>query len=154
MKVRSTMQFLVMVLVLGATALVFEPVLPVGGHDSQAGTRAPAPPLITFSSSPHWVTIPGTRVVRLSDSERPDYDVFRYGSRYYLYNDGSWYRSRQPNQRFVVISERNVPLAFSAVPSDHWRSYPPGWRNPKNPHYSGRHDNRKRSAHSGNSKRR
>ena len=88
-----------------------------------------------------WETISGTRVSWVREQDRPNYDLFRYGSRYYIYNEGYWYRSDRLNQRFTVVDERYVPMAFSTVPNNRWRSYPPGWMNPKNPHYSGRHDN-------------
>ena len=143
MKARSTAQFLLLALMLGVIALATVPVSAVGSGDSRTWNRVSAAPTVTFSTTPRWEVIPGTRVALVSAAERPNYDLFRYGSTYYIYNDGNWYRSNQLNQTFGVIDESIVPIAISGVPNNQWRSYPPGWMNPKNPHYSGRHDNGK-----------
>ena len=131
MKVPSTTRFLLTVLVLGAATVA-----------AGSAFAAPAAPVVIFRTAPRWDVIPGTLVARVRDNERPDYDLFRYGSRYYAYDNGYWYRSARLDRPFVVINERSVPIAIAAVPHDQWRSYPPGWMNPKNPHYSARHDNR------------
>jgi hypothetical protein len=153
MKARSTTRFLLTALVLGVTALVTEPDSAAGGDGSRAWNRVPTAPAVTFRSTPGWEMIPGTGVAWVREHERPDYDLFRYGSRYYIYNDGYWYRAARLNRPFVVIDERNVPIAIADVPHDQWRSYPPGWMNPKNPHYSGKHDNRKRTGQNRSSNR-
>ncbi len=95
----------------------------------QDDRRAPAPPVIAFRRSPRWVTVPGTRVYVVNRNERPGYDIFRYGSTYYIYDNGWWYRSNRWNGRFVAIDERMVPTAFYDVPRAEWRSYPSGWEN-------------------------
>lgn len=143
MKARPTKQLLLTVLALGATALVTQPVTRAHGDVSLAFNGVPAAPTVTFSSAPSWELIPGTGVAQVLDSQRPSYDLFRYGSRYYVYNNGYWYRASQLNRPFVLTDERYVPMAFASVPVNQWRSYPTGWTNPKNPHYSGRHDNGK-----------
>lgn len=132
MKARVKTQILLMALVLGAIALATEPA---------SAKKAPAPPAITFYSTPRWETIPGTSVAWVGENQRPSYDLFRLGSNYYIYNNGYWYRSAQLDRKYVVIDDRKVPAAFAQIPNDRWRSYPPGWMNPKNPHYSGKHDN-------------
>jgi len=152
MKAHSMTPVLLTALLIGATALVTVPAPPAAAADIRVVSRAPAPPAVTFRLSPAWQTIPGTTVAVVRAQDRPDYDLFRYGSRYFLYKDGYWYRSSQLNQRYVAIDERYVPMAIAMVPHDHWRSYPPGWMNPRNPHYSGRHDNRKMSAKAGGGK--
>lgn len=137
----SRMQVLLTVLSLGVISLVAVPV----SEADLLSKQWPAPPAVTFRTTPRWETIPGTRVARVSQDLRPDYDLFRYGSRYYLYNDGYWYRSDRLNTTFAGIAESRIPMAIANVPNPEWRSYPPGWTNPKNPHFSGRHDNGKRS---------
>lgn len=144
---RKSTPLLLSVLLMGATALLALPISASGGTVTMRMSGAPAPPAVVFSATPRWVAIPGTRVERVRESERPSYDLFRYGSRYYVYNDGYWYRSDRLNRGFVAIEERSVPLVFANVSSEQWRSYPPGWSNPKNPHFNGRHDNGNRPAH-------
>ncbi len=139
MKSRSTTQLLITVLVLSAAAFTAQGAQASG--DVVVITRAPMAPVVVFRSPSMWETVPGTRVMWVRDADRPAYDMFRYGSRYYIYNDGYWYSSRQQNGRYMVIDDRRVPLAIARVPDHQWRSYPKGWMNPKNPHYSGRHDN-------------
>ena len=128
-------------------------VLPVRASEvlrTRTSVAAPAPPRIAFRTSPHWVTIPGTTVYRVRDDERPNYDMLRYGSQYYIYDGGYWYRSNRWSGPFVTLEERRVPVAFYQVPQTHWRNYPPGWSNPKNPHSTGRHDNgRHKGGHAG-----
>ncbi|MEO5618785.1 MAG: hypothetical protein ABIS67_13540 [Candidatus Eisenbacteria bacterium] len=141
MRARTTTQYLLAVFAFGATVLVSDPFSIAAATESRAWNRVPAAPTVAFSITPRWEVIPGTRVSWVRQQERPNYDLFRYGSRYYIYNDGYWYRSDRLNRRFTVIDERYIPIAFADVPTRHWRSYPPGWKNPKNPHYSGRHDN-------------
>lgn len=146
MKARSASKLPFPVFALGVIALLSGAITIAAVKDSQAGIHLA--PQVTFSTSPVWETIPGTNVSWVREQQRPNYDLFRYGSKYYIYNDGYWYRSSRLNQRFALIDERYVPVAFSGVPSDHWRSYPVGWTNPKNPHYSGRHDNGNRAGNS------
>ena len=94
-----------------------------------------------IKNAPHWESVPGTKVYWVRADERPAFDLFRFGTRFYLFDQGQWYRSNRHDRDYVVIQERYVPLTISRVPSQHWRSYPKGWMNPKNPHYNGRHDN-------------
>jgi hypothetical protein len=83
---------------------------------------------VTFGSTPHWTSIDGTRVEELPFSERPQYDVFRYGGTYYLYNDNQWYSSTREQGDFVMIDDRAVPNEFSSIPREHWRNYPSTWQ--------------------------
>src|SRR3954447_9070321 len=59
---------------------------------------------VDLGGSPHWRRVNGTRVYEVSGA-RPDYDVFRYGNRYYAYNDNRWYMSRHPRGNFVVVDD-------------------------------------------------
>ena len=134
---RSSMKLPFPVFALAVIALLAVPITIAAANDS----RIPLAPRVNFVSTPVWETIPGTSVFSVRDQERPSYDMFRYGSMYYIYNDGYWYRSSGLNRKFAFIDERHVPMAFAGIPNDHWRTYPVGWTNPKNPHFSGRHDN-------------
>ena len=82
---------------------------------------------INFGSTPHWSSVRGTRVQEIRQGERADYDVFRYGGRYYAYNNDRWYMSRRPRGQFMYIDDRSVPSELSRVPRDHWRNYPSAW---------------------------
>ncbi|MEO5987364.1 MAG: hypothetical protein ABIU54_05495 [Candidatus Eisenbacteria bacterium] len=136
MNARSSTRLLFTSLMLGAAAFTAGP-----ASASDVVIRTPAAPVVVVRDASMWETIPGTRVAWVRDADRPAYDLFRYGTRYYVYNDGNWYTSRTQDGRYVVINDRRVPLAIARVPDTQWRNYPPGWKNPKNPHYNGRHDN-------------
>lgn len=110
----------------------------------QAPGGASATLRITFDSSPHWTGIRGTRVEEIPMSERPDYDVFRYGGSYYAYDNDRWYSSRRETGDFIVIDDRDVPQELSMVPREHWRTYPSTWqdRNQYQDRYDGRRGDR------------
>jgi len=82
---------------------------------------------LNFGSRPHWTSIRGTSVRTIRPGEGPDYDVFSYGDRYYVYRDNQWYSSRSLYGHFYVIDERSVPRAFARVPRSRWHRYPSGW---------------------------
>jgi hypothetical protein len=92
---------------------------------AHAGTSASLQ--INFGTTPHWTSIQGTRVSEIRDSERPDYDIFRYGGMYYVYNDEHWYQCRTQRGNYIMIQERYVPREFSRVPRGHWKRYPAAW---------------------------
>lgn len=111
-------------------------VAPAGAH---AGTsvswsvtvgNAPPPPVIEFRREPRLVVVPGSTVYVLEDD--CDYDVFRYGVFWYVYQDGYWYRARTHRGPFGVVNARYVPAAISNVPARYWRhphGGPPGqWK--------------------------
>lgn len=78
---------------------------------------------------PHWESVRGTHVRVVRDTDRPDYDVFRYQGNYYAYNNNRWYRSRHQDGDYVVVEDRDVPRDFSRVPRERWRNYPQTWPN-------------------------
>jgi len=87
---------------------------------------------ITFTNRPRWTNVRVTRVTMIRQGQRPDYDMFRYGNKYYVYNNGRWYMSNRSNGRFHAINDRAVPYELSRVPRENWHSYPTAWqdRNP------------------------
>lgn len=89
--------------------------------------RAPAPPQMYFRRTPRWGRVPGTQVMIVRDRNRPDYDMFRLGSKFYLEVDGYWYRSNRWNGPYAAIDQRSIPNEFSNVPRQYWRSYPANW---------------------------
>jgi hypothetical protein len=117
-------------LVLGVTLLSANPARAQDRDDRwRVSVQAPAPPEVYFRHSPRWENIQGTRVYVVRDEDRPDYDMFRYGGSYYIYNDGYWYRGDRWNGPFVAIDFSSVPDEFRSVPRDEWVSYPSNWAN-------------------------
>jgi hypothetical protein len=87
--------------------------------------HAPPPPAIVFRGEPRLTIMPQTD---LGYFEGPcDYDYFHYGSFFYIYNGGYWYRSPRYRGPFVVIRESYVPTIFYGLRDRgyHWRH---GWR--------------------------
>lgn len=87
-------------------------------HDRDATFR------VTFNSRPRWESVHGTRVRVIRTSDRPDYDMFSYGGRYYIYNNGTWYSSRNWRGSFYSVDRGSVPRELRRVPRQHWRDYP------------------------------
>jgi hypothetical protein len=86
--------------------------------------NAPPPPAIVFHREPRVVVVPGSTVYVLEDD--CDYDVFRYGVFWYVFNDGYWYRARTHRGPFMAVNARYVPGAISNVPTKYWRRHPHG----------------------------
>jgi len=86
-------------------------------------------PTISFDSAPHWQTVPGSsRVYYVQKSMRPaDYDLFRYDSRFYTYQNGNWYSSTAVNGPYSMLQTDAVPSAFRTVKQTYWINYPKGW---------------------------
>jgi hypothetical protein len=89
---------------------------------------------VHFGTTPRWMSVRGTRVRMIRQSQRPDYDMFQYGRNYYVYNDNQWYMSRRPRGQFMVMDERFVPRELSRVPRGHWRNYPSEWSDQNRDH--------------------
>ena len=88
-------------------------------------SNAPPPPRTVFVTAPPCEGIPGSPVYVV---EQPglSYDCFVYGSRYYMYNDGFWYRSATYRGPFRVVDVRYVPRPILVVPEGHWKHHPHG----------------------------
>ncbi len=87
--------------------------------------NAPPPPVVVYRDVPHMVVVPGSTVYVVSD-DRCDYDFFRYGVYWYIWNDGYWYRARTYRGPFAVIEARYVPGRVWNVPAKHWKHHPHG----------------------------
>jgi hypothetical protein len=95
------------------------------GRDNQGpGTSAT---LQIRLGSPHWTGVSGTRVDMVPDYERQNYDAFRCGGAYYVYDGDRWYSSPRESGPFTMIDDRSVPTELSRVPRDQWRHYPMAW---------------------------
>ena len=98
-----------------------------GGGTYGGGTYGGATLRITYAQRPHWAMVPGTRVEMVSVTDRPNYDVLRFGGTYYAYGNGRWYSASYEDGDFREIDERSVPTELTRVPRDRWRSYPTSW---------------------------
>lgn len=81
------------------------------------------PPRLVYRSQPSLYMVPNTGVYVVEDGYG-DMDVFRYGTFYYVYDDGYWYRGRSYRGPFRAVDVRYVPTQVFYVPSNHWRHYP------------------------------
>lgn len=80
---------------------------------------------LVFHKEPDLVLVPRTRVYHVRDI---DYDLYRYGSYWYLIDDGYWYRARSYRGPFIHITTSSVPRSIRGVPVKyrrHWKSGPP-----------------------------
>jgi hypothetical protein len=106
-------------------------------HDQRpSGTTATLQ--VNFGTAPHWSGVRGTHVQMMRQTERPKYDMFRYGRTYYAYNNNQWYRSNRMNGGYVYMNDRDVPREVSRVPRAHWQNYPSGWNDRNSDPRSGR----------------
>ncbi len=64
------------------------------------------PPSFVLDTRPNFVALPG---FGFSVSVGSPYDIVYYGNRYYLFQDGMWYRSSQYRGPWVVVRDGNLP---------------------------------------------
>jgi hypothetical protein len=109
-------------ILLGAAALV----LAVSSSPSMASVSAdvnihvgsrPAP-VVVFDREPDVVLIPRSRVYFVGGL---DYDLFRYGSYWYINDGGYWYRSRGYRGPFRAIAYDRIPRQIVVVPARYHR---------------------------------
>ena len=72
--------------------------------------------------APRWAPVP--QVPGVSYAPNFGHDLFRHGKRFYVYQDGRWYRGKHLNGPWKMIA--NPPQAFSAIDPACFKS-PPGW---------------------------
>lgn len=87
--------------------------------------NAPPPPAVIYREAPPMVVVPRSAVYVVRDDDC-QYDFFRYGVYWFIWNDGYWYRSSNYRGPFRVIEARYVPTAIWNVPSRHWKHHPHG----------------------------
>lgn len=75
---------------------------------------------LRFRSRPRMTAVPGSRVSYARSSDR---DVYRYGSYYYGYDGGRWYRSSTYRGPWIYVRGRVVPRAVYSVPADYRRNW-------------------------------
>ena len=82
-------------------------------------SNAPPPPPVRFYQPPPVVLVPNTSVYVVDNPW--GYDMFRYGSFFYVADNGYWYRARSYRGPFIAVDARYVPRPIYNVPSRHWR---------------------------------
>ena len=83
---------------------------------------------LRFRSRPSMTEVPGSRVYYAADSRG---NVYRYGSYYYGYDSGRWYRASSYRGPWIHVRGRIVPRSIYTVPADYrgsWRSDYNYWR--------------------------
>ncbi len=126
---RSRLQLLLPTLATGlALALVLAVPVRAQDHGGERPVTGSATLRVNLGTALHWAGIGGTRVEELPATERPEYDMFRYGGTYYVYDNNRWYNSPREYGDYVAIDERSVPSEFSNVPREHWHNYPSAWQ--------------------------
>jgi len=106
---------------------------------ASAQNRLSADLQVDLGSTPRWTSVRGTHVKEVRSGQRPAYDMFRYGGRYYAYSNSQWYSSTHGSGAYSAIDQSVVPNELSKVPQDHWRNYPANWPAPGNAPKSDRH---------------
>jgi hypothetical protein len=90
-------------------------------HGFNVGTsNAPPPPRVAYTSQPKMHKMPGSRVSVLSEQD-PGYDMFHYGSSYYVSDGDHWYRGQSYKGPYASVDARKVPRQVYNVPAEHWR---------------------------------
>ncbi len=86
---------------------------------------APPPPRVVFEDDPQFELVPDTDVYVVVNAGS-DYDMFRYGSSWYVCYQGYWYRAGSYDGPYVVVDVRSVPGEVVSVPERHWKHHPHG----------------------------
>jgi hypothetical protein len=87
------------------------------------GVSSAPPPRVVIYEEPVLVVVPGTPVYVVENSS---YDMFRYGSFWYLSSGTTWYRASAPSGPYVAVEVRRVPKPVLTVPARHWKKHPHG----------------------------
>jgi hypothetical protein len=98
------------------------------GSDTYLGfaldvSNAPPAPPVVFDQQPDVVFLPGNSVYVVQNS---DYDMFRYGSSWYLSYGGYWYRAPSYRGPYRVVRVQRIPQPVLSVPAERWKHHPHG----------------------------
>jgi len=93
-----------------------------GSMGSMTGTAGQpySGPAITFQSPPTVAIIPGTQVSYLRNS---DYDMYQYGTDWYMNYNGTWYRGSNYSGPYVTVESTTVPQPIVTVPVQYRRHW-------------------------------
>ncbi len=75
---------------------------------------------IVIGSQPNFIDLPDQG---FSVSVGSPYDIVRYDDRYYVYQDGAWYNSRDYRGPWLLIHENNLPPKIRKHRPDDIRRY-------------------------------
>jgi hypothetical protein len=75
---------------------------------------------LVFRERPRMVVVPGTRVYYIQASNR---DGYRFGSYFYAFDDGRWYRATSYRGPWIYVRGRSVPRQIYMVPADYRRNW-------------------------------
>ena len=89
----------------------------------------PKAPVVDFKITPKWVPVAGTddKVLMIQADQRPKYDIFQSGGKYYIYRKDSWFRSDTLNGTYALVDIAAVPTEIHVVPKESWVVYPTNW---------------------------
>ncbi len=80
----------------------------------------PPPPPFLFARPPEIIVVPRSEVVI---APHPDVDVFFYDDYWWSPRGNRWYRSRNYNGPWIIVSLRHVPSQIRGVPRDYRTVY-------------------------------
>ena len=75
----------------------------------------------TFVVEPQMSVIPNSHVYYIRD--RTNYDMYRFGSKWYIADQGNWFESDSWQGPFVAVSFSSVPHDIATVPADYRSSW-------------------------------
>lgn len=87
----------------------------VAGAPPPPGVVVAEPAVVQVETGAYVVTDPSVQ-----------YDMFRYGSAWYLYSGGYWYQGASYRGPFAVVDVRSVPRPVLTVPPGRWKNHPHG----------------------------
>jgi hypothetical protein len=76
---------------------------------------------VGLNNEPSMAIIPGTRVFYLRDES--DVDLYRYGSNWYMVDNGTWYRAGSWSGPFYRITMSSVPSVVLEIPSGYRKTW-------------------------------
>jgi hypothetical protein len=93
------------------------------GADTRAVVRIGSRGDFEIDTVPSMSIIPGTSVYFSRDEA--DYDLYRYGSSWYLADNGDWYRADSWRGPFLRIRTSSVPRPVFTIPSGYRKTWAP-----------------------------
>jgi hypothetical protein len=93
----------------------------VARADVDIHVSVPPPPMVAFPAEPQVILVPETRVYYVP--QVVDYDMYRFGSWWYVNQSGYWYRSKRYQGPFTYVDYDRVPVQIVRVPGK-YRHHP------------------------------
>jgi hypothetical protein len=103
-------------------------VLLVLAAPARADDSPPTPPVVDLKGNVTWVPVEGTnKVLMVQQDQRPQYDIFSFDGKYWVYRKEHWFRSDTLNGTYALLAPDSVPAEFKTVPKERWVVYPTNW---------------------------